>query len=603
MKELHRKGLAIHSGPESCMCNREVEREALTGENTGQQLSCEIHTPREPTLLSEAEGNTMVDVKCESTKVSAQSENLSMYGHSLYGNREILEISIPKERIDRLGKGTNHTPNMHFSRKSDRCVVPEKKLNKDDIYRSAEVLEGRHLTKENTKQTAEARTQSRSTSLSRLQSVRDAARKDRKMRFTALLHHVTIDLLKESFYALKRVAAPGVDGMTWKQYESNLEVKLNDLHGRVHRGLYRAQPTKRTYIPKADGKMRPLGIAALEDKIVQQSVVVILNSIYEEDFLGFSYGFRPGRSQHQALDALYVSLHSKKVNWILDADIQSFFDTIKHEWLLKFLEHRIADRRLLRLILKWLKAGVSEEGKWSKTEVGTIQGAVISPLLANVYLHYVYDLWVQNHRKTIAKGDIIAVRYADDSVVGFQNRHEADLFISELKRRLEKFGLILHPEKTRLIEFGRFALENRKKRNVSKPETFNFLGFTHICGKNLKGQFRVIRNTITKRLKAKLQEVKKELMRRRHEPVATLGKWLRSVVQGYFNYHAVPGNIFQLGAFRTEINRLWYRALKRRSQRSKLTWNRFGKLVNLWIPRARILHPHPEERFYAIHPR
>jgi group II intron reverse transcriptase/maturase len=436
-----------------------------------------------------------------------------------------------------------------------------------------------------------------------LHRVREIARKDKNVRFTALLHHVTTDLLRDSFFALRRQAAPGVDGMTWREYEKRLEIYLHNLHGRIHCGSYRAQPSKRTYIPKADGKMRPLGIAALEDKIVQQSVVVVLNSIYEIDFKGFSYGFRPGRSQHQALDALCVSLSSKKVNWVLDADIRAFFDTINHEWMMKFLEHRIADQRVLRLIGKWLKAGVSEDGIWSQTNIGTSQGAVISPLLANVYLHYVYDLWIQRWRKTTAKGDIIVVRYADDTVVGFKHKHEAEYFLSDLNERLEKFGLALHPEKTRLIEFGRFAAERREKRGAGKPETFNFLGFTHICGKTLKGKFLVIRNTITKRLRAKLQELKAELMRRRHEPITVLGTWLRSVVQGYFNYHAVPGNIFQMGAFRTQVKRLWLRALKRRSQRNKMNWDRFGKLADRWIPKAKILHPYPEERFYATHPR
>lgn len=599
MKELHRKGLANHSGPESCICVRKGIDEALTGEYAGQPLSCEIQTFREPTLLSEAEGNTRIDNKSELIRVSAQSENLSMHGHFLHGNREILETS--GNMLDRLGKATNHTLNMHVTRKSDRCVVPEKEPNKGE--NSAEVLEGRHLTKENTTQTTVAQTQGWTPTSNGLHRVRERASKDKNARFTALLHHVSKDLLRDSFYDLKRQAAPGVDGMTWKQYEERLEANLHILQKKIHCGSYRAQPSKRTYIPKVDGKMRPLGIAALEDKIVQQSIVVILNTVYETDFKGFSYGFRPGRSQHQALDALYIALSSRKVNWVLDADIRAFFDTINHKWMMKFLEHRIADRRVLRLIHKWLKAGVSEDGKWSKTDVGTPQGAVISPVLANVYLHYVYDLWLQSWRKTNAKGDVIAVRYADDTVVGFQYKHEAENFLSDLKERMRKFGLDIHPEKTRLIEFGRFAAERREKKGEGKPETFNFLGFSHICGKSLKGKFLIIRNTITKRLKAKLQEVKIELMWRRHEPVVVLGKWLRSVVQGYFNYHAVPGNIFQMGVFRTQVKRLWFRALKRRSQRNKINWDRFGKVADHWIPKARILHPYPEERFYAIHPR
>lgn len=600
MKELHGEGPASHPDLESCTGTRKIASEALTGEYAGQPLSCEIHTSREPTLLSEAEGNTLIGVNSEPIKVSAQSENLSMHRHFLHGNREIPETSARK--ADRLRKATNHTLNMHVSGRSDRCVVSKKEPNKG-LNKPAEDLEKRHLTKENAVQTTEAQTQSWNTTSSGLERVRIAAQKDKDAKFTALLHHITIDLLWESYHALKRQAAPGTDGMTCEQYEKKLASNLRDLHTKIHRGSYRAQPSKRTYIPKADGKMRPLGIASLEDKIVQQAVVTILNAIYEVDFLGFSYGFRPGRSQHQALDALHVGLNSRKINWVLDADISAFFDTINHTWMMKFLEHRIADTRILRLIKKWLKVGVSEEGVWTKSEIGTPQGATISPLLANIYLHYVYDLWGQHWRATRAKGDVIIIRYADDTVVGFQHRHEAENFLRDLKIRLEKFGLALHPEKTRLIEFGRFASENREKRGDDKPETFNFLGFTHICGKSRQGKFLVIRNTITKRLKTKLKEIKEELMKRRHEPIRVLGKWLKSVVQGYFNYHAVPGNIFQLGAFRTGVIRLWYRALKRRSQRCKLTWDRFGKLANMWIPRARILHPYPQERFYAIHPR
>jgi len=455
----------------------------------------------------------------------------------------------------------------------------------------------------NVQQTAVPWTQSQISASPGLLCVREVARRGKNVRFTALLHHVTAELLREGFYALKKHAAPGIDGVTWQEYEVGLEDRLRNLHGRVHRGTYRAQPSRRTYIPKADGKKRPLGIAALEDKIAQQAVVMVLNAVYETDFQGFSYGFRPNRSQHDALDALWVGISNRKVSWVLDADIRGFFDNIDHEWLLKFLGHRIADPRMLRLIAKWLRAGVSEGGEWSETELGTPQGAVISPLLANVYLHYAFDLWVKWWRKKFAFGEVLVVRYADDFVMGFQHRNEAERFLKELQGRLAKFGLALHPDKTRLIEFGRFAAENRKKRGEGKPETFNFLGFTHVCGKTHRnGVFVVARRTMAKRLRVKLRDVKVALMRRRHTPVAKLASWLSAVVRGYLNYHAVPGNYDAVAAFRTQVIRHWYKALKRRSQRTRLTWEKFGALANAWLPAAHIIHPQPNVRFYAKHP-
>jgi RNA-directed DNA polymerase len=465
-------------------------------------------------------------------------------------------------------------------------------------------MEGRRPTKENTGQATSPRTQSRTSELSDLRGVREVARRDKRTRFSALLHHVTTELLRDSYYALKRDAAPGVDGVTWQEYETDLDEKLADLHRRVHRGTYRAQASKRAYIPKGDGRQRPLGIAALEDKIVQHAVATVLNQIYEEDFQGFSYGFRPGRSQHQALDALWVGIMRKRVNWILDADIRDFFGSLSHEWMVKFIEHRVADRRILRLIRKWLRAGVSEEGEWSKTEVGVPQGSVVSPLLSNIYLHYVFDLWVRHWREHHAAGDVIVVRYADDAVLGFEHRADAERFLAEWKDRVRKFGLELHPDKTRLIEFGRQAAEHRKQRGEGKPEVFNFLGLTHMCGKTRKtGRFIVKRKTIPKRLSAKLSELKGELRRRWHEPVAEVGAWLRSVVQGYFNYHAVPGNMDSLNSFRAQVIWRWYRALRRRSQRDRMNWKRFWPVVDRWIPSAKILHPHPNLRFDARHPR
>jgi group II intron reverse transcriptase/maturase len=467
----------------------------------------------------------------------------------------------------------------------------------------AESEEGRPLIEENTHQVNTPPTQSGTRVSQGLAGVRKAAKEHKELKFTALLHHVTVDLLRDSFGSLKRKAAPGVDGMTWQEYEVGLEGRLADLHSRLHGGAYRALPSRRVYIEKADGRKRPLGIAALEDKIVQHAVVTILNQIYEEDFLGFSYGFRPGRSQHQALDALSWALVKKKVNCVLDADIQSFFDNLDKAWMIKFIGHRVADRRILRLIQKWLKAGVMEEGKWSDTETGTPQGSVISPLLANIYLHYVFDLWVDAWRRKYARGEVIVVRYADDIVLGFQWETDADRFRQGLEERLRKFGLQLHPEKTRRIEFGRYAESNRKRRGEGKPETFDFLGFTHISGKNGKGSYAVRRITVRKRMRKKLQEIKQQLRMRMHDPVPQTGAWLKSVVQGYFNYYAVPGNLDTLGLFRERVLRYWGQVLKRRSQIRRYAWVRRLKLAAQWLPIPRVLHPWPFDRFAATHPR
>src|SRR5881296_2776081 len=461
--------------------------------------------------------------------------------------------------------------------KSDSSVVPGKLPNKAEEP-AAEAAEGRELAKGNSPERNALRTQRRESALSALERVRQAARRDRKQRFTALLHHVyAIERLRAAYWELKRDAAAGIDGETWRHYGENLEANLLDLSGRLQRGAYRAKPVRRAYIEKADGRKRPLGVPVLEDKIVQRSVVEVLNAIYEVDFVGFSYGFRPGRSPHQALDALAFGIWKKWVNWILDSDLQSFFDTLGHDWLIQFLEYRIADRRVIRLIQKWLNAGVLEDGKRIFSEIGTVQGGSISPLLANIYLHYAFDLWAQQWRKKQAHGDVIIVRFADDFVVGFQHRKEAERFWKELGERLARFGLKLHPEKTRLIEFGRFAMQNEKTRSQGKPETFNFLGFTHCCGQTREGKFTVIRKTMRQRMLKKLKAISEELQRRRHEPIPDQGRYVRAVVQGHIRYYGVPFNSPALHAFRHQVIRRWHQWLNRRSQRASVTWERMKR--------------------------
>jgi group II intron reverse transcriptase/maturase len=468
---------------------------------------------------------------------------------------------------------------------------------------AAEPVEPRTGTKGNAGQQSTRRAQSRISVSQAQERIRQAARVRKKEKFTALLHHISIELLEQAYFELKEDAAPGVDGLTWRTYEADLDRNLTDLHERVHRGAYRALPSRRVYIPKPDGRQRPLAIAALEDKIVQRATVAVLNAIYEEDFLGFSYGFRPGRGAHDALDALSVGIDSTKVNWILDADIRSFFDEINQEWLVRFLEHRIGDRRIIRLIQKWLKVGILEDGIVTVSDKGTGQGSVISPLLANIYLHYALDLWAERWRRRETTGDMIIVRYADDFIVGFQHEVDARRFLDEMRARLQEFALSLHPDKTRLIEFGRLAATNRKQRGLGKPETFDFLGFTFICGTSRRGKFLLKRKTRRDRIRAKLRVVKEAMRRRMHQPIPQQGKWLRQVVIGYFNYHAVPTNFRALMAFRDEITRRWRRILNQRSQKGGLTWNRMNKLVDDWLPKPRILHPWPNKRFAVTHPR
>jgi len=485
--------------------------------------------------------------------------------------------------------------------KSDGPVVPAKPSNKAE-QPAAERAEGRGPAKGKPLRQTTLRTQGREGVQQALRRVRQVAMTDNTMRFTSLMHHIyNPDTLREAYFGLKRDAAPGVDGQTWQQYGQEMEANLQNLSARLKRGAYRAKPVRRAYIPKPDGRQRPLGVTALEDKLVQRATTGVLNAVYEADFLGFSYGFRPGRSQHNALDALYVGLLRRKVNWVLDADIRGFFDAIDREWLMKFVEHRIADQRVGRLIRKWLNAGVLEDGVRTCSDTGTVQGGSISPLLANIYLHYAFDLWVQQWRKTQATGDVIVVRYADDFIVGFQHRAEAERFLAALRERFARFALELHPEKTRLIEFGRYAADNRQRQALGKPETFNFLGFTHICATTRSnGYFTVLRQTMRKRLVAKLAEVKIELKRRMHDPVPEVGQWLGSVVAGHFRYYGVPMNSPALRLFRFQVGRLWQRALARRSQRGGVTWDRMARLIARHIPPARIHHPYPLQRLGVI---
>lgn len=490
---------------------------------------------------------------------------------------------------------------MHEHGKSDRPIVPETPLNNEDNPLSlAEKVEGRGLTKGNLFQQNKCRTQGRENLQSALGRIRQAAAGDKTLQFTSLWHHVyNIERLREEYYNIKRQASSGVDGQTWEQYGEDLENNLQDLSRRLINGSYRAKPVKRVYIPKPDGRQRPIGITTLEDKIVQRSVTVVLNAIYESDFKGFSYGFRPGRGAHNALDAVTVGILKCKVGWVLDADIRGFFDTIDHKWLIKFIEHRIKDRRVIRCIQKWLNAGVLEDGKRIRFEEGTPQGGSISPLLANIYLHYVFDLWTDQWRNRCARGHVIVVRYADDIVLGFQYKSEAERFRNELQQRFGKFNLELHAEKTRLIEFGRFAAERRAGKGESKPETFNFLGFTHICAESSKGKFKLLRLPIRERVQKKLKDIKEQLKLRRYTSVSEMGQWLRAVLTGWYRYYAVPNIYCYLVKIRLRIGWLWYRALRKRSQRSTMTWKRMYRIIAIWLPRARILHPYPSARLRA----
>lgn len=520
-------------------------------------------------------------------------------------------VSKGKDNLDRWEKVKSRTSHMDAVRESYNPIVPSKQANEGPQsrpscdHRPEESDQGRGLAKGKAVQPPTTGTQSSGNKVScGLIGVREAAERNRHLKFTALLHHITVPRLAEGFRRLKRDAAPGIDDVTWQEYQQGLEERLADLHSRIHREVYRAQPSKRTYIAKENGQTRALGLSVLEDKIVQQALSEVLNQIYEVDFLGFSYGFRPKRNQHQALDALWVALVEKPVNWVLDMDIKGFFDHIQHEWLLRFVGHRVADKRVQRLIKKWLRAGISEQGKWEPLKEGTPQGAVISPLMANIYLHYAFDLWAHRWRRQGARGTVVIVRYADDIIMGFEHKAEAEQFRKELEARLNKFGLQLHPDKTRLIEFGRFAAHNRRRRGQGKPGTFDFLGFTHICCVDRGGKYTVRRKTKSKKIRGKLKELKAEIRRRYHQPVPVQGKWLSRAYRGFVNYFAVPGNMPTLKSFHHHLCRIWLKALRRRSQKGrKLTWKKFESIYPEWLPQPRCKHPWPNQRFGRHYPR
>lgn len=482
---------------------------------------------------------------------------------------------------------------------SDGGIVPAKSSNKPQ---GAEKTEERPPAKGNAPEGPSRRTQSRDAGMMvTLERIREAVKRDKEEKLTSLYHHVyKVEHLREAYFGLKRNAAPGVDDETWQHYGENLAANLEDLSSRLARGAYRPLPVRRKYVEKQDGRQRPLGVPALEDKIVQSVTAQILSVIWEEEFMGFSYGFRPRRSPHHALDALSVGVTQKRVNWVLDADLRGFFDTISHDWLVKFVQHRIGDKRIISLIQKWLKAGVLEEGQWTLSEDGTPQGGIVSPVLANIYLHYAFDLWAHQWRKRKARGDVIIVRYADDFVVGFEHRAEAEQFQKELAERLAEFNLELNEQKTRLIEFGRFAAANRAKRGEGKPETFDFLGFTHICGVTSKGRFTVRRKTMRKRFQGKLKEIKRKLRLRMHWPVPEQGKWLRSVLRGHYQYYGVPLNSIMLKNFHYQVKRLWRQSLSRRSQKGYVTWERMDRLTRKWLPNPRIYHPFPSQRLRVL---
>jgi len=598
MKESYKEGDAHHFDPESCLDDPRGRREALTGESTGGLLSSEITSSRMPTRLSAGEGNIKGSDKTRAVFGFGGVAEPGMCGRSLRENRDT--STGPGSKPGNVGKDNIRNPMEYAVEESDDAIVPKKPANKGTAV-PAEPAEESASAKRNSKQNAANRIQGRDVASNGLQRVRQRAEADKNFRFNNLFHFLKVDLLRESFYQLKRNAAAGVDGVIWDMYEQMLEVKLPELQNRLHKGSYRAKPVKRVYITKDDGRLRPIGITSIEDKIVQQACVTILNEVFEPLFCGLSYGYRPGRNQHDALDALHEGIIRRKIGWILDTDLTGFFDSLDHTLLLRIIQTRVTDPRMLRLIRKWLKVGWCEDGKRHRSDKGSPQGAVISPLLANIFLNVAMDQWFVHWRSTQAKGDVIMVRFADDAVFGFQYESEARAFLKMLTERLDAFKLTLNPQKTRMIEFGRFAVSNRSKRGKGKPETFDFLGFTHICSLTRQGKFCIRRKTIVKRLRQKLKEVKFGLIKRMHDPVKDVGVWLSKVVRGFTNYYGVPRNTQSIRAFYTEVAMLWFKVIRRRSQkaRKRWKWQRFNKLLRIWLPRPRITHPYPSVRFNA----
>ena len=603
MKESYGEGVANRTGSESCLDLPRGGGEALTGGNTGGLLNSENTTNRKPSQLSEGEGDADCRDKMRVAGRSGGVREPGMCGHSVRENRDASGRSLPgfeTAMTEAMGKVNNRIPMAGSPEESDGNIVPEKSANKGMAI-SAELTEGRTPRKRNSGRNAANRIQSRVFASNGLARVRQRAEADKTHRFNNLFQFLKVDLLRASFYRLKRDAAPGLDRRTWHEYERGLETRLPELERELHTGSYRATPAKRVYITKDDGRQRPLGIQTVEDKVVQQACGTILNAVFEPNFCGFSYGSRPERSQHDALDALHEGIVRRKVNWILDCDVEGFFDNLPHVRLLGFVRERVADKRMIRLIQKWLRVGWVEDGKRHSGTIGTPQGSVISPLLANIFLNAVMDKWASEWRSTRAKGDVIIVRYVDDAVFGFQYETDGRTFLATLRERVETHELKLHPTKTRLIEFGRYAASNRRERRLGKPETFDYLGFTHICAVNRQGRFCIRRKTIRKRLRRKLKEIKTELIRRMHDPLESVGAWLASVIRGFTNYHAVPGNMKAPRELYTQVGRMWLWAIRRCSQKAETrwTWERFYRLQNRWLPRPRLVHPFPSVRFDA----